>query len=178
MLRIHAALCLFTGSRRRWCSTRCLAGNIGQLAAPGTVVSRGDFAGAGRARGFMVLVSAVPVALAAAVRGAAAMSPRECSRFAAGCAVPAAFGLAGSRRADHGNGRREVFGRYRRVGAGTGIASPPSVPLAELTRESWHGPYPAYLATAKFRRCPQTGGAPGDRVPLQCKPWQHARCVN
>ncbi len=43
MLRIHAALCLFTGSLEMLVFHTLLAGNIGQLAAPGTVVP-GDFA--------------------------------------------------------------------------------------------------------------------------------------
>src|ERR1700733_4176699 len=46
MLASHAALCLFTGSREMLVFHTSLAGNIGQLAAPGTVVA-GDFAGAG-----------------------------------------------------------------------------------------------------------------------------------
>src|SRR3984957_20449638 len=38
MLRIHAALCLFTGSLETLVFHTLLAGNIGQLPAPGTTV--------------------------------------------------------------------------------------------------------------------------------------------
>jgi hypothetical protein len=137
-----------------------LAGNIGQFAAPGTVVA-GDFAGAGAfvavavgagvavgadagvAAGFSVLgpaVSVIPNELVA-------VTPVRLPAFAASFA-PTLAGLAG------------LAGLAAQPAAQVTAATATAVrnvnfldakcPVRMLTVESWHGRYPAYPATAKF----------------------------
>src|ERR1700722_14729810 len=73
MLRIHAALCLFTGSLETLVFHTLLAGNIGQLPAPGTTVP-------GPAE-------VAPAEVAAAEVAAAEVAPAEPGAVAAGAVV-------------------------------------------------------------------------------------------
>jgi hypothetical protein len=131
-----------------------LAGNIGQLAAPGTVVP-GDFAGAGAfatvavgtgvadgadagvAAGFSVLGPAVGVTPDELV----AVTPVRLPAFAASCA-PTLAGLAAQPAA-------QVTAAAATAARNANFLDA-KCPVRMLTEESWHGRYPAYPATAKI----------------------------
>jgi hypothetical protein len=116
------------------------AGNIGQLAAPGTVVAGDASIASGLGALFIVMDIAVPVALV--TEGAAATAWVS----AAGRVGPAATGLAAQPAA--------LAVAQARAAAATAARKvnvlDAKCPVRMLTVESWHGRYPAYPATAKF----------------------------